>query len=517
MRLYSKNENYKLYQGNMLDMLEVIEPNTIDSIVTDPPYELNFMGKGWDNSGIAFQSDTWEKCYEVLKPGGYLLAFGGSRTFHRIACAIEDAGFEIRDTIMWLYGSGFPKSMDISKSLDKRNGRTDNDFIEFGKYLKEKIKKNSTKKDIAENIVKNYKNIDSAKAQVSNWELGKNIPTKQDYNILKETLDLDDRYDYLIEREEAEREVIGEKIDPDGKPKSKRLVNIHKDARAWNMLDTEEKMKKAMYITAPSTDLAKQWQGWGTALKPSFEPIIVARKPFKGSLVDNVIEYGVGGMNIDECRVGNEELHNSYAGNKNSGFTSGDERDEKGKSMFSGKKQGETIVNGRFPANTILTYDETDFDEVCGGFPKDNKGQSNARYFYCAKASKRDRDEGLDTFNQEKVNDGRQTPIDNAFQRGETLRKNTHPTVKPTELMQYLVRLVTPNNGTVLDPFNGSGSTGKAVMYENKERDKNYKYIGIELTEEYLPIAKARIEHLCNLKEGVNPQMSIFDFMEEIK
>ena len=119
MKLYSENDNYKLYQGNMLDMLEVIEKESIDSIITDPPYELNFMNKGWDNSGIAFQPDTWKQCYEVLKPGGYLLAFGGSRTFHRIACAIEDAGFEIRDTIMWLYGSGFPKSMNIGKTLLK--------------------------------------------------------------------------------------------------------------------------------------------------------------------------------------------------------------------------------------------------------------------------------------------------------------------------------------------------------------------------------------------------------------
>ena len=202
--------------------------------------------------------------------------------------------------------------------------------------------------------------------------------------------------------------------------------------------------------------------------------------------------------------------------------------------------------NGRFPANTILTYDETDFDEVCGGFPntknskrspKNNKDTeytntytppkaiytenntygdsgSASRYFYCAKASKKDRDEGLDTFIEEKVNDGRNTPIDNAFQRGETLRKNTHPTVKPTELMQYLVRLVTPNGGTVLDPFNGSGSTGKAVMYENHERDKNYKYVGIELTEEYLPISKARIEYVCNLPKEQR-QADIFDYLED--
>ena len=141
MKLYSSNENYKLYHGNMLDMLEVIEPNSIDSIVTDPPYELNFMGKGWDNSGIAFQPSTWTKCYEVLKPGGYLLAFGGSRTFHRIACAIEDAGFEIRDTIMWLYGSGFPKSMNIGLAIDKKNGvkgeqYLDEDFLKMVKWQK---------------------------------------------------------------------------------------------------------------------------------------------------------------------------------------------------------------------------------------------------------------------------------------------------------------------------------------------------------------------------------------------
>lgn len=458
MKLYSNNENYKLYQSNMLDMLEVIEPNTIDSIITDPPYELNFMGKGWDNSGIAFQPDTWKKCYEVLKPGGYLLAFGGSRTFHRIACAIEDAGFEIRDTIMWLYGSGFPKSMNIGLVLDKKNG-------------------------VESKIVGNGKSGISSRAYQS-----EETTTAGNYEIKQAT---------------------------------------------------------------------NEWAGWGTALKPSFEPIIVARKPFKGSLIDNVIEYGVGGINIDECRVGNEELHNSYAGNKNTGFTSGDERNEKGKGMFAGNKIGETIVNGRFPANTILTYDETDFEEVCGGFPKNQKpagnkkevqysnkeynnssyminythnpkilgdnGGSASRYFYCAKASKKDRDEGLDDFEDGNITDGRKAISDRPYLRKETPRKNTHPTVKPTELMQYLVRLVSPDGATILDPFNGSGSTGKAVMYENRERNKNYKYIGIELTEEYLPIAKARIEYTCksNLEkeeeitnqEAQDNQMSIFDII----
>ena len=454
MKLYSSNENYKLYLGNMLDMLEVIEPNSIDSIITDPPYELNFMGKGWDNSGIAFQPDTWKKCYEVLKPGGYLLAFGGSRTFHRIACAIEDAGFEIRDTIMWLYGSGFPKSMNIGLTIDKKNG--------------------------------------------------------------------------------VESKVVG-------KGKSGNT------SKAFN--DYQYRIDEGIYSTSGNYEIKEaqnEWQGWGTALKPSFEPIIVARKPFKGSLVDNVIEYGVGGINIDECRVNfsNNEPDKRVGkidiqkGASKNPFATG----------ISDYDNTTYKNNGRFPANTILTYDETDFDEVCGGFPytKDkahirnkingykNDGSfldnlnkpkmatelsgytdsgSASRYFYCAKASKKDRDEGLDAFNQEKVNDGRQTPIDNAFQRGETLRKNIHPTVKPCDLMQYLVRLVTPNGGIILDPFNGSGSTGKAVMYENKERNKKYKYIGIELTEEYLPISKARIEYVCNLEEEKENQTNIFDFI----
>ena len=448
MKLFSQNKNYKLYQGNMLDMLEAIEPETIDSIITDPPYELNFMGKGWDNSGIAFQKETWQKCYEALKQGGYLLAFGGSRTFHRIACAIEDAGFEIRDTIMWLYGSGFPKSMNIGLAIDKKSG-IDN-------------RTGNIVKGVGSNNTNSMKN-----------GLGENQEFASEY---------------------------------------------------------EERIAQ------------NEWQGWGTALKPSFEPIIVARKPFKGSLVDNVIEYGVGGINIDECRV---ETNGELIDNHNT----------KGIPFMRDKEDYEensrTKLNiGRFPANTILTYDETDFDEVCGGFPNtksqkttgklhdirngsfvgsskqldveyergyDDSG-SASRYFYCAKASKKDRDEGLDEFEEKQKYycDGRGNSLEifGSTDGGRKPLKNIHPTVKPTELMQYLVRLVSPDGATILDPFNGSGSTGKAVMYENRERNKNYKYIGIELTEEYLPIAKARIEYVCNLKEKKENQTNIFDFIE---
>ena len=445
--LLPNGKDYKIINGNSLDALDTLEENSITSIITDPPYELGFMGKGWDKSGIAYNVELWKKALRVLKPGGFLLAFGGSRTYHRIAVAIEDAGFEIRDTIMWIYGSGFPKSMDVGKAIDKRNGVQ---------------------------------------------PIGRKEPTGG---------------------------ITGGK-------------NTGAEEKGWHSINN--------WYEYP--ECQNEWKGWGTALKPSFEPIIIARKPFKGSLVDNVIKNGVGGINIDECRVGNEE-RTQFSGrsqNKTTVYNS-----------FNQENAHYETVQGRFPANTILTYDETDFDEVCGGFPitKSNGGKTSmpdlrdvgrkskeaigidklsfgqvsnvdrkesnyiapcdsgsaSRYFYCAKASKKDRDEGLDGFEDKKFYstlntkngsgerlDGGTTPI----------RKNTHPTVKPTELMQYLVRLVTPNNGVVLDPFNGSGSTGKAVMYENKERNKNYKYIGIELTEEYLPIAKARIEYVCNQTEN---------------
>ena len=463
MELFSSNDSYKLYKGDMRNMLNVIQKESIDAVLTDPPYELNFMGKGWDNSGIAFQNETWKKCYDVLKPGGHLLAFGGSRTFHRIACAIEDAGFEIRDTIMWLYGSGFPKSMNIGLAIDKKNG-IDNR---------------------TGNIVKG---------------MGSNNTTAMK-NCLSESQEFASEYEERIAQNE--------------------------------------------------------WQGWGTALKPSFEPIIVARKPFKGSLVDNVIEYGVGGINIDECRIEtndkNDDLFRNRIGGWKSEYVGGE---KKNNIIFSNENKG------RFPANTILTYDETALDEVCGGFPNTKCGElkpghkrgvgtnnvyrefnekdigiiyknyggdsgSASRYFYCAKASKKDRDEGLDEFENVSGADitgrkegsaglvmdgGKQKPFAG---KASPNNRNTHPTVKPTELMQYLVRLVSPNGATILDPFNGSGSTGKAVMYENKERNKNYKYIGIELTEEYLPIAKARIEYVCNLKEEQDNQTNIFDFIEE--
>ena len=485
MEIFSSSESYKLYQGNMLDMLDVIESNSIDAIVTDPPYELNFMNKNWDNSGIAFQKETWEKCLKVLKPGGYLLSFGGSRTFHRIACAIEDAGFEIRDTIMWIYGSGFPKSMSISKGIE----------------------------------------------------------AKETYGVAGTT------YKKQIE------------LSGEGQSYTIKAPNN-------GIMGEIKEFERKEYI--PQSEMAKKWDGWGTQLKPAYEPVIVARKPFKGSLVDNVLKYGVGGLNIDGCRVGVEERTYKGAGSSPQKIDN-HEKGDTGIGMLDGRgKDLEFTVNGRFPSNVILTYDETDFEEVCGGMPNSGSGNngtpynyagreynnkdssmfngdkpqapsnyndndSAARYFYCAKASKRDRDEGLELFDTKQCTGGGGigdylTDVNSCsgkFGSEKAPHKNTHPTVKPVDLMQYLVRLVTPPNGTILDPFNGSGSTGKAAMYENKDRNANYKYIGIELTPEYLPISKARIEYAINYvdvveekpmsaekKKLLNNQMNLFDLSQ---
>lgn len=347
----------------MLDMLEVIEPASIDSIITDPPYELGFMGKGWDASGIAFQPEAWSKCFSVLKSGGYLLAFGGSRTFHRIACAIEDAGFEIRDVIMWLYGSGFPKSMNIGLAIDKRNG--------------------------------------------------------------------------------VESEVIGTQ-------RSGATSNALFDENAYSTAG-EYALKKAQ----------NEWDGWGTALKPAYEPIIVARKPCESSCIDNVLKYGTGGLNIKDCKIGDDEVKTQA---------------KTASQTFFGllKSCEESVHQGRYPSNVILTYDQTDKNDVCSGMPSDING-SASRYFYCAKASTKDRDEGLDAFKAKQRTDGcllANSHTAGAYGANSAPTKNVHPTVKPTELMQYLVRLVNPKGATILDCFNGSGSTGKAVMLENVERER---------------------------------------------
>jgi site-specific DNA-methyltransferase (adenine-specific) len=421
---------YQILHGNNLDILPTLADNSIDSIVTDPPYELGFMGKKWDSSGIAYSVELWQQCLRVLKPGGHLLSFGGTRTYHRVAVAIEDAGFELRDSIAWLYGSGFPKSLDVSKAIDKAAG--------------------------------------------------------------------------------AEREVIA--------------TRTLKDIRGGNYNGSQPTMEHN--YTAPATDDAKQWQGWGTALKPAFEPVIVARKPIEGTVANNVLKWGTGGLNIDGSRIGRQDGDNSSAGNRTATF--GTQDTSSGGDGSGGWTQNDS---GRWPANIILDpytaelLDEqsgitkgsgpgttcTKRDELGNCVGHDNAGRSTtgqtyhygtsqnqpdsggaSRFFYVAKASKRDRNEGLEDLDAQRHSDRELADGvggDNPRNRTNQAKQNFHPTVKPTSLMEYLIKLVTPPNGTVLDPFTGSGSTGKAAILQG------FDFIGIEMTEEYLPIIEGRLKH----------------------
>lgn len=349
-----------------MDKLKELPDNSIDSIVTDPPYELGFMGKSWDSTGIAYNVELWSECLRVLKPGGHLLSFGGTRTYHRMACAIEDAGFEIRDQIQWIYSQGFPKSHNISKAIDKKLG--------------------------------------------------------------------------------AEREVIGKRVHPTLKNEPK----VKSNAYHVETLDSNKNME-SWDITAPATELSKQYDGWGTALKPANEPIVLARKPLnEKTVVDNIIEWGTGGINVDGSRVRRQENDRFEYG------VTGNQTATTGESGIFGHYDATSYQphnEGRFPANII-------FNEEAG--EELNKQHKDAsKFFYCAKATKKEKGEF-----------------------------NTHTTVKPIKLMEYLVKMITPIDGVVLDPFAGSGTTLVAA------RISGFNYIGVEMEEEYVDIANQRISEL---------------------
>ncbi|WWT39522.1 hypothetical protein [Microcystis phage Mel-JY01] len=407
------DKRFEIINGDCINVLKQYEDNYFDSIVTDPPYGISFMNKKWDYDVPSIE--VWQECLRVLKPGGHLLSFGGARTFHRIAIKIEDAGFELRDTIMWVYGSGFPKSLDVGKAVDKLQGN--------------------------------------------------------------------------------ERVTLG--INPSIRPNHGNNPNL--------VAMTQIKGKQENLILTKGNSI---FEGWGTALKPAFEPIILARKPFKNSVAKNVLEYGTGAINIDGCRVGDEDMSAQWdrVWNENNG--------DMGKRYSqNSRERGKNVPPGRWPANFIHDGSE----DVLNIFPDNVEGKdkfkksassiygsktnlneyngestsqwgSAARFFYCTKASNRDRDEGLEGFalgNNMRVNG----PRESEEAKHATLRANTHPTVKPTNLMRYLCRLITPPGGLVLDPYNGSGSTGKAAIMEG------FNYIGIEREEEYCKISTARINH----------------------
>ena len=343
---------HTLHLGDCLQILREMADCSVDAVVTDPPYGLSFMGKRWDYDVPS--TEVWAECLRVLKPGGHLLAFAGTRTQHRMAVRIEDAGFEIRDMIAWVYGSGFPKS----------------------------------------------KNLDG------------------------------------------------------------------------------------------------EWQGWGTALKPALEPITVARKPLDGTVAGNVLAHGTGALNIDGCRIIMNDRDATYISERIGGFNS--IRSIGGNGAYGGgevmdRTESYDPKKGRWPANLI--HDGSEEVTALAG--------DAARFFYCAKTNKRDRNDGCDSLDdKEWKNDG--APVPQRANRPFNPSKNNHPTVKPTDLMRYLCRLVTPPGGVVLDPFMGSGSTGKAAVLEG------FNFIGIEREAEYLEIARARISHVEPKPEAASDQMGLF-------
>ena len=497
--IYHQGERFTLYQGDNREILPTLPENSVDAIVTDPPYELGFMGKSWDASGVAFDPAMWREAMRVLKPGGHLLAFSGSRTYHRIAVAIEDAGFEIRDQIMWIYGSGFPKSLDISKAIDKSDAaqmRRERD-LKFTAWMRSTGLK--------------AREID----EITSSNMGGHYLTEKEQPAVATAEMFDKLRPYLPEVPEWVEQMVRERTIESENFKKREVLGIQENAMSgWNMDGTTKFVNRD--ITAPATTEAEAWAGWGTALKPAHEPVVVARKPLIGTVADNVLTYGTGGLNIDGARVGTTvetwPASRSYApGQMQPGHS--------GKTELTGD-----APSGRWPANVIHDGSEevlelfpnskggvfpakrgnavnTSFasgQETEGGFRAMGDDGSAARFFYCAKTSKRDRNEGLEDFEAIRIHDGREeggVGGSNPRNRSNNYRQNHHPTVKPTDLMRYLCRLVTPKGGIVLDPFTGSGSTGKAAIYEG------FNFIGIEMTDEYLPIAKARIEFAINNRE----------------
>lgn len=541
-----------ILHGDCRTQLATLPDNSVDAIVTDPPYELGFMGKRWDASGIAYDHDVWTQCLRVLKPGGHLLAFGGTRTYHRMTVAIEDAGFEIRDSLHWLYGSGFPKSLDVSKAIDKqRDDRADMYRVtEWVRAMRDAAGITNRDIDNAFGFAGMAGHWTSAKSQPAVPYL-EQIPTLLD--VLGLTLDQvpDDIRDLVWA-------LNGRKGQPGPGWWEREITGTHVEwTNRTNYVVTSRDGKRR---DVASTERARAWTGWGTALKPAHEPIVLARKPLTGTVAANVMEYGTGALNIDGTRIGMSDTDRARI--ENATWIGRNRPDVKvyGDYATDGTDQPMSAhPTGRWPANIILTHSPDCADNCApdcpiaildhqSGWQKDGTtvlrntterkpsvagyapssvipvdttygGEGGAsRYFatttwdpeldvpflYVAKPSRAERNAGLDGmtrrsngFQTRYCTDcgrniptagscGHNAPID---VRDATPTANFHPTVKPVALIRYLIRLITPPDGVVLDPFLGSGTTAVAAIFEGRQ------WIGCELTDDYLPIIEARTAH----------------------
>jgi DNA modification methylase len=597
--------------GDCREVMRELDEASVDAVVCDPPYEISFMAKSWDGKGVAFSVDTWREAFRVLKPGGHLLAFGGTRTFHRLTVAIEDAGFEIRDCLSWLYGSGFPKSLDVSKAIDKRRDDT-SPALEVTRWLNAQAKRAGVRYA----AILDHFGFNEGSGQIGHWtalSIGAQpaVPTWPQWLELKALLGFGDEMDAEVWRLNGrkgqpgeawhDRKVIGERITGIGTGKGSVAYIGDSDNRD---------------ITAPATPEAEQWAGWGTALKPAWEPVIVARKPLVGTVAANVLAHGTGALNIDACRIDGAPPSVPQPSGKSAtgqvyGFRNGH-----------GRNGEMSHAEGRWPANVALDeaaaalLDEMSGESANGRpnrvvgsptresditygvglgkqigptymdrggpsryfltVPLDDPDADLTRFAYVAKASRRERNAGLDgmpewgrgstirgldrqpypvrvhdpnpqviaaylrdcreraglskkqlddalgtvtlyswfegrpagielptpemwlrlkqiigfddTHDREMTETRLQDPAEPTFSDSQP-SANHHPTVKPIALMRWLVRLVTPPGGTVLDPFAGSASTGCACLLEG------FKFVGIEQDAEYAAIAERRIAY----------------------
>lgn len=423
-----------LLRGDCMKKLREFGDASIDAVVTDPPYELRLIGLAWDSTSVTFSVELWREVIRVLKPGGHLLAFGGTRTYHRMTTAIEDAGFEIRDSIHWIYGSGFPKSLDVSKSIDRRRDDTDavRALTRFVRAARDRAGRTNADIDA----------LFGTKGMASHWTTTGSqpvLPTAEQWKRLKAYLAFGDEMDGEFARLSTRK----------GKPgdawQQRTVTGHYKKAspgRLWKeQLDGNGSRRAAReHRNESSTAEGRQWQGWGTTVKPGHEPIVLARKPMAGRVAPNVLQFRTGALNIDACRLGERPT-----------------------------REGASLR--RWPTNVIFDAD--------AARELDAQGKKEvSRFFYVVKPTTSERDAGLADIHSE---EGAATSV-----RG---RRNLHRTVKPIALMRYLVRLVTPPGGVVLDPFAGSGTTGIAAVLEGA------RFIGIERDKEFAAIAEARISH----------------------
>jgi hypothetical protein len=486
---YYSDEHVTLYRGDCLDALRTLPDASVDAVVTDPPYNLSFIGKAWDNHATpgAFQAWCTEwaaECLRILKPGGHFVAFGGSRTWHRLAAGVEDAGFEIRDSIAWLYGSGFPKSLDVSKAIDRQRHDRDDVRRVTAWVASARAAAGMTNRD-----------IDAAfgfNGMAGHW-------TTQGAQAAIPTLD---QVPHLLEvfgltAEDVPHEIRALLIDLNGMKGQPGPAWFAREVLATERRANEpsgivgigqgERVMFDRKITAPATDAARTWQGWGTALKPAFEPVVVARKPLSGTVAANVLAHGTGALNIDACRL----------------MTHSDEPGTTPRAVDGGKRSAMSgdmdrvdydSSRGRWPTNVALDESQAVELDVQSGVL--SSGANPTR-----RGSDKFRDAYGDFKGQEECSPARGADSGGASRFFPTFRYEAkaptserprvdgvaHPTVKPLDLMRWLVRLVTPPGGVVLEPFAGSGTTAEACVVEG------FRCIAIEREADYLPLITSRL------------------------